>query len=128
MCMIAGWAGWRNLSAPPHHKIQTKSVYLGQSGYIKMLRIGYCEPTDSLIYINGIGEIVEVKTKKVFSLVAALLVVGTGPALAAELPPDLAKAVREYDQAQIHSDIPALARLFADDYMLVNSDASVENK
>ena len=33
-----------------------------------------------------------------------------------------------YDRANIASDIPALERLFADDYMLVNSDASVENK
>src|SRR4029078_5082869 len=31
-------------------------------------------------------------------------------------------------RATIDSDIPALERLFADEYVLVNSDASVENK
>jgi ketosteroid isomerase-like protein len=50
------------------------------------------------------------------------------PAVAAEQPPDLAKAMEDYDRAQIHSDIPVLRRLFADDYVLVNSDATVENK
>jgi len=28
-----------------------------------------------------------------------------------ELPPDLAKAVQDYDRAQIHNDIPTLERL-----------------
>jgi ketosteroid isomerase-like protein len=69
-----------------------------------------------------------VKTQIAFTLVSGFLILGIGPALAAELPPDLAKAVKDYDQAQVASDIPTLARLFADDYMLVNSDASVENK
>jgi hypothetical protein len=58
----------------------------------------------------------------------ALLVAGAVPAVAAPLPPDLASAARSYDRANIESDIPALERLFADEYMLVNSDASVENK
>jgi ketosteroid isomerase-like protein len=49
-------------------------------------------------------------------------------ALAAGLPPDMAQAVKDYDHATIHSDVAALSRLFADDYVLVNSDASVENK
>ncbi len=44
------------------------------------------------------------------------------------LPPDLAKAVNDYDEAQVHNDVPALAKLVADDFVLVNSDASVENK
>lgn len=46
----------------------------------------------------------------------------------AELPPDLAKAVNDYDQATIHNDIAKLAGLVADDYMLVNSDATVQSK
>ena len=61
-------------------------------------------------------------------LTAAVLVLSAAPALAAELPPDLAKAVRDYDQAQFHNDIATLEHLVADDYMLVNSNATVENK
>jgi ketosteroid isomerase-like protein len=61
-------------------------------------------------------------------LIVALLGAAAVPAVAAPLPPDLARAVRSYDRATIESDIPALERLFADEYVLVNSDASVENK
>ena len=61
-------------------------------------------------------------------LAAAILVLSAAPALAVELPPDLAKAVQDYDRAQIHNDIPTLERLVADDYVLVNSNATVENK
>ena len=49
-------------------------------------------------------------------------------AIATGLPPDLAKAVKEFDEAQVHNDIRALTQLVADDFVLVNSDASVENK
>lgn len=61
-------------------------------------------------------------------LVIALLVPTALPAIAADLPADLAKAATEYDRANIASDIATLERLFADEYVLVNSDASVENK
>jgi ketosteroid isomerase-like protein len=61
-------------------------------------------------------------------LAAAILVLSAMPALAVELPPDLAKAVKDYDLAQIHNDILTLKRLVADDYVLVNSNATVENK
>jgi ketosteroid isomerase-like protein len=61
-------------------------------------------------------------------LAAAILVLSAAPALAVELQPDLAKAVQDYDRAQIHNDIPTLERLVADDYVLVNSNATVENK
>jgi ketosteroid isomerase-like protein len=61
-------------------------------------------------------------------LAAAILVLSAAPALAVELPPDLVKAVQDYDRAQIHNDIPTLERLVADDYVLVNSNATVENK
>ena len=44
------------------------------------------------------------------------------------LPLDLAKAVKDYDRAQFSNDIPELKRLVSDDYVLVNSDATVENK
>jgi len=61
-------------------------------------------------------------------LVVAMIALSAAPALAAELPPDLVQAVKDYDQAQIHNDIPALEQLVADDYVLVNSNGSVENK
>lgn len=61
-------------------------------------------------------------------LAAAILVLIAMPSLAAELPPDLAKAEKDYDQAQFHNDIPTLARLVSDDYVLVNSNATVEDK
>ena len=47
---------------------------------------------------------------------------------AAELPPDLAKAVHDYDAAQIHGNKPELERLVADEYTLVNSSGRVQNK
>jgi ketosteroid isomerase-like protein len=50
------------------------------------------------------------------------------PGLAATLPPDIAKAVEEYDLAQAHNDIPILDRLVADDFVLVNSNGTIENK
>jgi ketosteroid isomerase-like protein len=61
-------------------------------------------------------------------LAVAILVLNALPALAGELPPDLAKAVSDYDQAQFRNDVETLERLVTDDYVLVNSDASVENK
>jgi len=62
------------------------------------------------------------------NLLVALLAAGAVPGLAADLPPDLAKAARDYDRANVAGDIATLERLFADDYVLVNSDASVEYK
>jgi ketosteroid isomerase-like protein len=61
-------------------------------------------------------------------LAAAILILGALPAPGAELPPDLAQAVKEFDQAQVHNDVRTLERLVADDYVLVNSNASVEDK
>lgn len=60
-------------------------------------------------------------------LVAALLAFLASPAFAA-LPADLEQTLRTFDQAQVHNDVPTLTRLVADDYVLVNSNASVENK
>ena len=47
---------------------------------------------------------------------------------AANLPADLAKAVKDYDEAQIHGDKAALQRLVADDYTLVNSSGRIQSK
>ena len=43
-------------------------------------------------------------------------------------PPSLKRAVRDYNEATIRKDIGKLSELVTDDYMLVNSDASVQNK
>ena len=58
----------------------------------------------------------------------SLLVLCAGSGSAAALPADLDQAVRAFRQAEIESDVPTLERLFADDYFLVNSDASVADK
>lgn len=44
------------------------------------------------------------------------------------LPPALAKAVAAFDRAQMQGDGAALGRLLADDYVLFNSRARVEDK
>jgi hypothetical protein len=59
--------------------------------------------------------------------IAALLLFATA-ADCADLPADLAKAVHDYDQAQIHGNKAELERLVADDYTLVNSSGRVQNK
>ncbi|HKQ14534.1 MAG TPA: nuclear transport factor 2 family protein [Steroidobacteraceae bacterium] len=59
-------------------------------------------------------------------LIAALMLGSLSNA--ANLPADLAKAVRDYDEAQIHGDKAELQRLVADDYTLVNSSGRVQNK
>lgn len=47
---------------------------------------------------------------------------------AAGMPPELAEAVSAYRQATMRSDIAALSDLVADDYILVNSDSSLQAK
>jgi hypothetical protein len=44
------------------------------------------------------------------------------------LPPDLTQAVGEYYEAQLRNDVAKLDELVADDYVLVNSDGTVEDK
>jgi ketosteroid isomerase-like protein len=46
----------------------------------------------------------------------------------AGLPPDLAKAARDYDRAQVKNDKAALERLLAPDYQLFNSAGQVQDK
>jgi hypothetical protein len=60
------------------------------------------------------------------ALLIAILASQTIPA--AELPADLAKAVRDYDQAQIKGNRAELERLLADDYTLLNSGGKTETK
>ena len=61
-------------------------------------------------------------------LAVLLLALGAWHPVADELPPDLAAALSSYDRAHYESDLPRLSSLVTDDYVLVNSDASVENK
>ena len=59
--------------------------------------------------------------------IAGLILVGA-TATADSVPPDLAKAVADYDAAQIKGDGAELKRLLADDYTLLNSSGAMENK
>jgi hypothetical protein len=61
------------------------------------------------------------------ALLIAAMLLGSG-ADAAALPADLAKAVKDYDEAQIHGDKAELQRLVADDYTLVNSSGRIQSK
>jgi ketosteroid isomerase-like protein len=44
------------------------------------------------------------------------------------MPSDLARAIGEYDRATVNNDVAALAALVADDYILVNSDSTLQDK
>lgn len=46
----------------------------------------------------------------------------------ARLPEELARAIDVYDKGTVQNDVKALAEVIADDYSLVNSDGSVQNK
>ena len=48
--------------------------------------------------------------------------------LPGDLPADLARAVKDYDRAQIEGNRAELMRLLADDYTLVNSAGKTETK
>lgn len=60
--------------------------------------------------------------------IAALTPCTTVVAAADSWPTDLAKAIEDYDRATVSNDFAALANLVADDYMLVNSDSSLQDK
>lgn len=59
---------------------------------------------------------------------AALGTCTTVVAAADPWPSGLAKAIEAYDRATVSNDIAALASLVADDYVLVNSDSSLQDK
>jgi len=63
---------------------------------------------------------------RVLLLIAALVLCAASNA--AEIPADLAKAVKDYDEAQVHGNKSELQRLVADDYTLVNSTGRVQSK
>ena len=60
--------------------------------------------------------------------IAALTTCTTVIAAADSWPTDLAKAIENYDRATVSNDVAALANLIADDYVLVNSDSSLQDK
>ncbi|HTD75779.1 MAG TPA: nuclear transport factor 2 family protein [Steroidobacteraceae bacterium] len=60
--------------------------------------------------------------------VFGVLSLAAAAAHGAPLPPDLAKAVADYDAAQIKGDGGELKRLLAEDYTLINSSGTIENK
>lgn len=60
--------------------------------------------------------------------IAVILSICALPSVGAELPPDLAAASTQYEQAQFRNDVTALEGLVTDDFVLVNSDSSVEDK
>lgn len=70
------------------------------------------------------------------AIVAAVVLVAVGTASAnegvtseiVELPPDLAQAVNAYDKATTGNDIETLGGIVADDYVLVNSDSTLQDK
>src|SRR5947207_10045358 len=63
------------------------------------------------------------------SRVVLMIAILASPTIrATELPADLAKAVVDYDQAQIKGNRAELERLLADDYTLLNSGGKTETK
>ena len=63
-------------------------------------------------------------------LASAALISVTSPAApsAAALPQDLARALESYNAATMRNDTRTLAGLVTEDYVLVNSDTSVQGK
>jgi ketosteroid isomerase-like protein len=54
--------------------------------------------------------------------------IATSTRAASTLPTDLVKAIEAYDRATVSNDTAALANLVADDYVLVNSDSTLQDK
>lgn len=52
----------------------------------------------------------------------------TTPTGTVEPPPDLAQALKEFEEATFRNDVVVLGRLVAEDYLLVNSDSTLQDK
>lgn len=63
-----------------------------------------------------------------FALSTCALRAAEVPTMHAQLPTDLAQSVADFDRAQSDGDGSALGRLLADDFVLLNSRAELENK
>lgn len=66
--------------------------------------------------------------KVALALVALTLATSTTPPAGNVMPPDLARAVAAYDEATVSNDVAQLSEIVRDDYLLVNSDMSVQGK
>ena len=66
--------------------------------------------------------------KNASRMVLLIAILASPTIRATDLPADLAKAVKDYDQAQIEGNRTELVRLLADDYTLVNSAGKTETK
>jgi hypothetical protein len=66
--------------------------------------------------------------KNASRMVLLIAILGSPTIRATDLPADLAKAVKDYDQAQVEGNRAELVRLLADDYTLVNSAGKTETK
>jgi ketosteroid isomerase-like protein len=60
--------------------------------------------------------------------ITALSTCSTLAAAADSWPADLARAIEDYDRATVSNDVAALANLVTDDYVLVNSDSSLQDR
>jgi len=76
---------------------------------------------------TGRGAIATALIAAVLALAPAAFASAATPARQT-LPADLARALDAYNQATAHNDTKTLAALVTDDYVLVNSDASVQGK
>ena len=66
--------------------------------------------------------------KNVSRMVLLIAILASPTIRATDLPADLAKAVKDYDQAQVEGNRAELVRLLADDYTLLNSAGKTETK
>jgi len=62
------------------------------------------------------------------ALILAAAAAIAAPAGQSAMPPDLARAVAAYDEATVSNDTKRLSAIVRDDYVLVNSDMSVQGK
>src|SRR5262245_42375957 len=92
------------------------------SGYINIAKIGHCCITTLKIRSSSRRYLMK---KLLLLLCLFFLACAT---VRAEMPADLAKAIKDYDQAQFHNDVITLDDLVTDDFVLVNSDSSLQNK
>ncbi|OOG60174.1 nuclear transport factor 2 family protein [Rhodanobacter sp. C03] len=61
-------------------------------------------------------------------ILASVLLAVSLSTFAGTLPPALVQTIKAYEQAQTHNDVGTLSALVSDDFILVNSNASVEDK
>lgn len=68
------------------------------------------------------------RTLLTMALTAPALAAGTADAAEPAPTPDLARALNDYEKAVLGHDIEALGELVSADYVLVNSDTTIQDK